>query len=103
MNIDYNFMKGGNIMANLQIKGIDDNLYEHLKGMAAAENRSVSQQVLYLVKSYLAKGKKIDKKKTSAESLLELSGSWYDARSPEEIMEEIRKGRKSSNKLQEGF
>ena len=73
-------------MANLQIKGMDDNLYEHLKSMAASENRSISQQVLYLVKSYLAKGKKINEKKTSAEILLELSGSWDDLRSSEEII-----------------
>jgi plasmid stability protein len=90
-------------MANLQIKGIDDNLYESLKIMASAENRSVSQQVLFLVKSYLATGKGVERKKTSAESLLELSGSWYDSRSPEEIIAEIRKERKPSKKLQEGF
>jgi predicted CopG family antitoxin len=90
-------------MANLQIKGIDDNLYERLKAMAASENRSVSQQVLYLVKSYLAKGKKIDEKKTSAQILLELSGSWDDSRSSSDIIEEIRKGRKNSRKLEQGF
>ncbi len=90
-------------MANLQIKGIDDNLYERLKAMAASENRSVSQQVLYLVKSYLAKGKKIDEKKTSAQILLELSGSWDDSRSSADIIEEIRKGRKNSRKLEQGF
>ena len=90
-------------MANLQIKGIDDNLYERLKAIAAAENRSVSQQVLFLVKSYLAKGKTVDEIKTSAQVLLELSGSWDDSRSPKEIIREIRKGRKSSRKLKEGF
>ena len=90
-------------MANLQIKGIDDNLYKRLKAMAASENRSVSQQVLYLVKSYLAKGKKIDEKKTSAQILLELSGSWDDSRSSADIIEEIRKGRKNSRKLEQGF
>lgn len=90
-------------MANLQIKGIDDNLYKRLKAMAASENRSVSQQVLYLVKSYLAKGKKIDEKKTSAQILLELSGSWDDSRSSADIIEEIRKGRKNSRELEQGF
>ncbi|MBE9521298.1 MAG: hypothetical protein IME97_09205 [Proteobacteria bacterium] len=90
-------------MANLQIKGIDDNLYERLKAIAASENRSVSQQVLYLVKSYLAKGKKIDEKKTSAQILLELSGSWDDSRSSSDIIKEIRKGRKNSRKLEQGF
>ena len=90
-------------MANLQIKGMDDNLYEHLKSMAASENRSISQQVLYLVKSYLAKGKKINEKKTSAEILLELSGSWDDLRSSEEIITEIKQGRRNSRKLEKGF
>ena len=90
-------------MANLQIKGMDDNLYERLKSMAASQNRSVSQQVLYLVKSYLAKGKKIDEKKTSAQILLELSGSWDDSRSSDEIVTEIRRSRKNSSKLAEGF
>ena len=90
-------------MANLQIKGMDDNLYERLKSMAASQNRSVSQQVLYLVKSYLAKGKKIDEKKTSAQILLELSGSWDDSRSSDEIVTEIRRSRKNSSKLTEGF
>ena len=90
-------------MANLQIKGMDDNLYERLKSMAASQNRSVSQQVLYLVKSYLAKGKKIDEEKTSAQILLELSGSWDDSRSSDEIVTEIRRSRKNSSKLAEGF
>ena len=40
-------------MANLQIKGIEDDLYHAIKKMAAAENRSVSQQILFLVKSYM--------------------------------------------------
>ena len=90
-------------MANLQIKGMDDNLYDRLKTMAASQNRSVSQQVLYLVKSYLAKGKKIDEKKTSAQVLLELSGSWEDTRSSAEIIAEIRRGRKNSRKLEKGM
>ncbi len=90
-------------MANLQIKGMDDNLYKRLKVIAASENRSVSQQVLFLVKSYLAKGKAIDEMKTPAQVLLELSGSWDDSRSSKEIIREIRKGRKSSRKLEAGF
>jgi hypothetical protein len=42
-------------MANLQIKGIDDRLYEELKTLAAMENRSVSQQVLYLIRSMISR------------------------------------------------
>jgi len=82
---------------------MDDNLYERLKAIAASENRSVSQQVLFLVKSYLAKGKTIGEMRTPAQVLLELSGSWDDSRSSEVIIREIRKGRKSSRKLEEGF
>jgi hypothetical protein len=36
-------------MANLQIKGIDDDLYAQIKSLAVSENRSVSQQILFLV------------------------------------------------------
>ena len=37
-------------MANLQIKGIDDELYNEIKKLAAAEKRSVSQQILFLAR-----------------------------------------------------
>jgi len=40
-------------MANLQIKGMHDDLYEDIKRLAARENRSVSQQVAFLLKEYL--------------------------------------------------
>lgn len=40
-------------MAILQVKGIDDELYAQLGKIAAAENRSISQQVLYLIKGDL--------------------------------------------------
>ena len=47
-------------MANLQIKGIQDELYAEIKKLAAAENRSVSQQILFLVKQYLARKKHLN-------------------------------------------
>ena len=37
-------------MANLQIKGIEGSIYKEIKDMAAAEHRSVSQQILFIVK-----------------------------------------------------
>jgi len=40
-------------MANLQIKNMDDDFYKKIKALADAENRSVSQQVIFLVKDYL--------------------------------------------------
>jgi plasmid stability protein len=90
-------------MANLQIKGIDDGVYAHLKALAASEHRSVSQQVLFLVRAYLARASHMDQIKTPAEVLLELSGSWEDPREPQEIVEDLRSARKNSKKLMKGF
>ncbi|MGB5923783.1 MAG: hypothetical protein WBF29_01895 [Syntrophobacteria bacterium] len=90
-------------MANLQIKNVADDLYEEIKKLASAENRSVSQQVLFLVKEYLAKRKHLTAAKSPAQVLLELSGSWEDDRNAEQIVREIKSARKSSRKLEKGF
>ena len=90
-------------MANLQIKGMDDDLYASLKDLAASENRSVSQQVIYLLKGYLGRKHHFQNIKTPAQVLLELSGSWEDIRSPEDIMKGLKKYRKNSQKLSGGF
>ena len=90
-------------MANLQIKGIQDALYAKIKELAAAENRSVSQQILFLVKEHLGKRRHIQGLKTPAQVLLELSGSWEDDRGAEQIVREIKSARKSSRKLAQGF
>lgn len=89
-------------MSNLQIKGIDDALYTQIKELAASENRSVSQQVLYLVKRYIANRKQFQETKMPAQILLELSGSWEDSRSADEIVSDIKKARKNSLRLKEG-
>jgi len=90
-------------MANLQIKGIDDDIYAELKKLAAAENRSVSQQTLFLIKDYLAKKQPLRTLKTPVQTLLEMAGSWEGKESAEEIIAKIKKARKSSTKLKEGF
>jgi hypothetical protein len=90
-------------MANLQIKNVEDNLYEEIKKLASAENRSVSQQVLFLVKEYLAKRKHLTATKSPAQVLLDLSGSWEDDKNAEQIVKEIKNARKSSRKLEKGF
>ena len=90
-------------MANLQIKGIDNDFYSQIKKMAASESRSVSQQVLFLIKEHLSKKKQVKSIKTPAAVLLELSGSWKDSKKPEEIINEIKLVRKSSKKLKNGF
>ena len=90
-------------MANLQIKGMDDELYASLKDLAASENRSVSQQVLYLLKGYLGRRHQFQKIKTPAQVLLELAGSWEDVRSSENIIKDLKNNRTNSQKLSKGF
>ena len=90
-------------MANLQIKGIDDDLYARIKALAASENRSVSQQVLFLLKTYLAKKDQFQKITTPAQILINLSGSWKDTRPSDQIVRELKKARKKSTKLVKGF
>ena len=90
-------------MANLQIKGVDDAIYEELKKLAAAENRSVSQQTLFLIKDYLSKKQRVRTLKTPVQVLLELAGSWEGEESAKEIIAKIKKARRSSTRLKEGF
>jgi hypothetical protein len=90
-------------MANLQVKGIDDRLYEELKGLAESQNRSVSQEVIHLLKIHVTKAKHIRQGKTPAQVLLGLSGSWEDPRSAEEIVGDLKKARKSSHRFHKGL
>ncbi len=90
-------------MANLQVKGIDDGFYAELKRLAAEQNRSVSQQVILILREYLAKYHLVRRTSAPASVLLELAGSWEDERSADEIIAEIRKSRRSSKKLHRGL
>lgn len=90
-------------MANLQIKGIDDELYNEIKKLAASEKRSVSQQVLFLVKSYMANKPRFDAAKTPSEVLLELHGSWQDEREADQIIDQIKMARKNIKRTAVGF
>ncbi len=90
-------------MANLQIKGMDDELYARLEETAATESRSVSQQVVFLIKSHIANAKHNQNIKTPARTLLELSGGWSDEREPDEIILEIKSSRRNSKRLEEGL
>jgi len=90
-------------MSNLQIKGIEESLYTQIKELAVREHRSISQQVLFLIKDYLAREKPLRTTKTPAQVLLQLSGSWEDERAPEEIVAEMRRARKNSRTLMKGW
>ena len=90
-------------MANLQIKNIDDGFYLQIKSLADAENRSISQQVIFLIKDYLSKKQSISRMKTSAQLLLDLSGSWDEGIEADEIILQIKRKRSNSKKLSQGF
>lgn len=90
-------------MANLQVKGIDAGLYAQLKDLAMAEHRSVSQEVIHLVKTHLSMRKTMQSTPTPAEILLQLAGSWEDARPAAEIVSEIRNARQNSQRLAGGL
>ena len=90
-------------MANLQIKGIDEKLYADIKMIAAKENRSLSQQVLFLIREYLSKRHFLQTLPTPAQTLLEIAGSWEDDREADEVIAEIKRARKNSKKLMQGL
>lgn len=90
-------------MANLQIKGINDNLYAQIKALAKSEKRSVSQQILFIIKEYLLKRQLVHAVKMPAQVLLEMSGSWEDERTPAEIIAELKQVRKNMPLKREAF
>jgi hypothetical protein len=82
-------------MAILQVRDIDDRIYENLKKISQQNKRSISQEVIHIIETYLSNPQIL--KKNSTEEFLKLSGSWEDDRPAEEIILETRKGR-STNK-----
>lgn len=90
-------------MANLQVKGVDDSLYQQLKERAQSENRSVSQELIFLLKLHLAMKKGSQQDGRPAQVLLDLAGSWEDRRPADRIVKDLRQARKASRKLADGF
>jgi plasmid stability protein len=79
-------------MAVLQVRTMDDDLYAALGRRAAMDNRSISQEVIAIIKEFLAKPASSVSPETEA---FKLAGSWVDDRSAEEIAGSIRAARKS--------
>ena len=90
-------------MANLQIKNIDERLYQQFKRLAANENRSVSQQVLYLIRNHLSRKGRLQPEEAAAQVLLDLAGSWEDLRTSEQIVSDLKASRRMSRKLSKGL
>lgn len=86
-------------MATLQVRSLDDRLYKSLGRRASRQNRSISQEVTFILKDYLSKPQ--NEGKNATDQFLELAGTWDDDRSAKEIVKEIRKSRKSSSRFKE--
>jgi plasmid stability protein len=84
-------------MATLQVRDIDNRLYDCLKVSAKLQNRSISQEVITIIQNYLN-----SPQKTTVNTTLEflaLSGAWQDAKSAQEIVTDIRSNRSKSSRF----
>lgn len=85
-------------MATLQVKSIDDKLYRVLGNRAKMDNRSISQEVIAILKEQLSEPRKSNTV-LATDRFLELCGAWKDDRSSEEIIKDIRKNRTAKNRF----
>jgi plasmid stability protein len=84
-------------MANLQVRDINDKLYDSLKRRAELEHRSISQEVVMILESHLNRNNLESEIQTL--EFLKLSNSWKDSRSAKEIVGELRKSRSKNTRL----
>lgn len=81
-------------MASLQVRDLDDKLYESLRTRAVQEKRSISQEVVHILEKYLSLPTAYDRNTT--DEFLKLAESWQDDRTAAQIVAEIHKGRRNS-------
>jgi len=88
-------------MATLQVRSIDEKLYKALGQLAASENRSISQEVISILKKHLSSPKKpLD---NTTDSFLNMCGTWEDNRPADKIIEEIQKTRDEEDRYWDIF
>lgn len=79
-------------MATLQVRSIDERFYRALGRRAELDHRSLSQEVIAILKDFLASPEKTSHARAT-EAFLELAGSWADARDADAMIAEMRKAR----------
>jgi plasmid stability protein len=82
-------------MATLQVRSIDDQLYRALGARATLENRSISQEVIAIIKDYLSRPSSQHPDLTA--QFLQLCGTWQDDRGEDVIAADVRRSRVQSN------
>ena len=86
-------------MATLQVRDMDDRLYNFLKTSARLKNRSISQEVVTIIQNYLNSSKTASTNATL--EFLSLTGAWKEEKSAVAIIKQIRKGRRQSKRFGE--
>jgi plasmid stability protein len=81
-------------MATLQVREIDDRLYEFIKTSAKLQNRSISQEVITILQNYCTSSQK--RRNNATEEFLALTGAWFDDRDEQVIVDDIRSNRNNS-------
>lgn len=81
-------------MATLQVKGMDDHLYETLRRQAELDHRSISQEVVSMIERFLAQPVQ-RREGNAADEFLALAGTWEDERDAQTIVKDIRSARNS--------
>jgi plasmid stability protein len=87
-------------MATLQVRDIDDTLYEGLRRRAKAQHRSLSQEVVHIIEDYLSRPTQSPARQTDL--FLQLAGAWQGPEKAEEIVATIRKARVNSARYRRG-
>ena len=82
----------------LQVRDMDDRLYDRLRFAAKIENRSISQQVVTILQNYFTSIPV--KTKNATEEFLKLAGSWEDSRTTDEIIDDIYSSRLNSTRFE---
>jgi plasmid stability protein len=90
-------INGGTIMATLQVREIDDRLYEFIKTSAKLQNRSISQEVITILQNYCTSSQK--QHKNATEEFLALTGAWHDDQDAQAIVDKIRCNRNNSTRF----
>lgn len=83
-------------MANLQVKSIDDELYRSLGKRAEMENRSISQEVVSILKAYLSMPS--NQTRQVNKQFLDLCGTWEGGESADEMIKMVRESRLSNSR-----
>lgn len=86
-------------MATLQVRDMDDRLYDQLKMSAKIHNRSISQEVITILQEYLNSNQQTTKNATI--EFLALTGSWKDERDADEIINDVKRSRQKSERFGE--